>query len=152
MFLVGHGSKWAKRSIFSQKCNFDLKIWIVGDNSQLFVLELRILSTGHITSITSIPRATTFPFDHPEEIFRFRPGPGPKTRIAAQKSVFSYRTPNFVNGPFVALGETVHFQHSINFSTFRFRVTSVLADAPHHTVGAPSAINSPSAQAWSDDN
>ena len=35
------------------------------------------------------------------------------------------RTPHFVNGLFVALGETAYFAPSDRFSTFRFGVTAV---------------------------
>ena len=43
-------------------CNFDPKIWIFEAKSQFLVLESRVLSTGHITSI---PGATTFPLGPP---------------------------------------------------------------------------------------
>ena len=46
-------------------CNFDPKIWIFGAKSHFLVLELRFLSTGHITSI---PEASTFPFEPPRNI------------------------------------------------------------------------------------
>ena len=40
---------------------------------------------------------------------------GTKTRILTQDFAFCYKTPNFVDGPFVAPGETVHFQPSDRF-------------------------------------
>ena len=46
----------------------------------------------------------------------FRP-PG---RIFARKSVFCYRTPDFVNGPFVTLCETVDLAPSDRFLNFSF--------------------------------
>ena len=46
----------------------------------------------------------------------FRP-PG---RIFARKSVFCYRTPDFVNGPFVTLCETVDLAPSDPFLNFSF--------------------------------
>ena len=46
----------------------------------------------------------------------FRP-PG---RFLAQKSVFCYRTPNFVNGPFVTLCETVDLAPLDRFLKFSF--------------------------------
>ena len=51
-----YGSYWPQGT---KMCNFDPKIWIFGAKSHFFVLELRYLSTGHITSM---PRATTFTF------------------------------------------------------------------------------------------
>ena len=41
-------------------------------------------------------------------------------RISAQKSVFCYMIPNFVNSPFVALGKTVHFAPWDRFFDFLF--------------------------------
>ena len=43
----------------------------------------------------------------------------PKFRFLAQKSDFCHTTPNFVNGPFVALGEMVYFQPSEQFFYLR---------------------------------
>ena len=58
-------------------------------------------------------------------------------------------TPDFVNGPFVALGKTVDLAPSDRFSTFRFRVTPVFLKkkkrptrqkvSPHPTMGTPFA-------------
>ena len=45
---------------------------------------------------------------------------GPKIRISALNSVFCYRTPDFVDGPFVALGKMVDFASSDLFWTFLF--------------------------------
>ena len=80
---------------------------------------------------------------------------GLKSRFLAQKSNFCHTTPNFVNDPFVALGETAHFQPSEQFFDFLFRVTAVSVKKkkqpmrqkvfPCPTLGAPSASNSPSA-------
>ena len=42
---------------------------------------------------------------------------GPRILIAAQNSIFCYRSPDFVNSPFVAI--------QIDFPTFCFRVTAV---------------------------
>ena len=61
---------------------------------------------------------------------------GPKTRFLARESVFCHTTQNFVNGPFVALGETVHFAPWDQYLSFRFRIKVVFvkkktpADAP----------------------
>ena len=52
-------SRPTNRRLGTKMYNFDPKIWIFGAQSQFFVLESWFLSTGHITSI---PRATTFPF------------------------------------------------------------------------------------------
>ena len=62
---------------------------------------------------------------------------GPKSRFLVQKSNFCHTTPILVNGPFVALGETVHFPH-----WERFFVASKSLPPPH--CGAPSTSNSPS--------
>ena len=77
---------------------------------------------------------------------------GPKISDFGPKLLFYHMAPNFVNGPFVALGETVHLAPWDRFSTF-FRVTAVFIKnrptrqkvSPYPTVGAPSASNSPSA-------
>ena len=61
-------SRPTNRPLGTKMCNFDPKIWIFGANSQFFALELWFLSTGHITSI---PRATTFPFGAPRKEFPF---------------------------------------------------------------------------------
>ena len=45
---------------------------------------------------------------------------GPPGRILARKSVFCYRTPNFVNGPFVTLCETVDLAPLDRFLKFSF--------------------------------
>ena len=45
---------------------------------------------------------------------------GPKIRISARKFVFCYRTPDFVDGPFVALGKTVDLALSDRFFDFSF--------------------------------
>ena len=97
------------------------------------------------------------------------PGPGKNTfrvkkcffwarDLLAQKSDFGHTTPNFDIGPFVTLGEAIHFKPLERFFDFscpsygHFRKKKKnLADAskslppPHCTVGAPSASNSPSA-------
>ncbi len=44
----------------------------------------------------------------------------PPSRILAQKSFFCYRTPNFVNGPFVTLCETVDLAPLDRFLKFSF--------------------------------
>ena len=78
----------------------------------------------------------------------------PPGRILARKSVFCYRTPNFVKGPFVAVGETVHFQPLDQFFDFLFLSYGLFCKRkrptrqkvfPHPTVGAPSARSRPSA-------
>ena len=75
--------------------------------------------------------------------------------LEAQKSVFCYWTPDFVNGPFVALGDSFDLAPADPFLNFsfpsygRFREgdpptqQKVLA---HLTVGALSDSNSPSAR------
>ena len=45
---------------------------------------------------------------------------GPKIQILAQKSIFCYRTPDFVNDPFVDLGKTVDLAPSDWFFDFLF--------------------------------
>ena len=45
---------------------------------------------------------------------------GPKSSDFGPKLRFRHTTPNFVNGPFVALGETVHFQPLERFFDFSF--------------------------------
>ena len=49
-----------------------------------------------------------------------RPVFRPPGRIFARKSVFCYRTPDFVNGPFVTLCETVDLAPSDRFLNFSF--------------------------------
>ena len=66
-----------------------------------------------------------------------------KTWILAQISVFCYRTSNFVNGLFVALGETFHFRVTAIFIKKTWLKRQKVF--PHPTAGAPSASNSPSA-------
>ena len=45
---------------------------------------------------------------------------GQNFRILARKSVFCYRTPDFVNGPFVALAKAVDLAPSDPFFNFSF--------------------------------
>ena len=45
---------------------------------------------------------------------------GQNFRIFAQKSVFCYRTPDFVNGPFLALGDSFDLAPSDPFLNFSF--------------------------------
>ncbi len=76
-------------------------------------------------------------------------------RILARKSVFCYRTPDFVNGPFVALAKAVDLAPSDPFLNFsfpsygRFRGGDPPTQQkvlPHLTVGALTDRNSPSAR------
>ena len=46
---------------------------------------------------------------------------GPKSRVLAKKSDFCHTTPILVNGPFVALGEAVHFPPWEQIFDFPFR-------------------------------
>ena len=78
---------------------------------------------------------------------------GPKSQFLAKKSDFCHTTPILIDGPFVALGEAVHFQPWERFSDFSFWSNSSFrkkkpADPskshPLPTVGAPSASNSTS--------
>ena len=45
---------------------------------------------------------------------------GPKSRFLAEETNFCRTTPILVNGPFAALGETVHFQPWERFFDFLF--------------------------------
>ena len=45
---------------------------------------------------------------------------GQNFRILARKSVFCYRTPDFVNGPFVALGDSFDLAPADPFLNFSF--------------------------------
>ena len=45
---------------------------------------------------------------------------GQNFRILARKSVFCYRTPDFVNGPFLALGDSFDLAPSDPFLNFSF--------------------------------
>ena len=76
-------------------------------------------------------------------------------RSSARKSVFCYRTPDFFNGPFVALAKVVDLAPSDPFFAFsflsygRFREgdpPTQLKVLPHLTVGALTDSNSPSAR------
>ena len=72
---------------------------------------------------------------------------GPKSRFLAKKSDFCHTTLILVNGPFVALGETIHFPPLEGFWIFPFLSYSCfrkknMVDA---SMRAPSASNSPSA-------
>ena len=78
----------------------------------------------------------------------------PPGRILARKSVFCYRTPDFVNGPFVALAKAIDLAPSDPFFDFsfpsygRFREGDPLTQQkvlPHPTVGTLFDSNSPSA-------
>ena len=75
-----------------------------------------------------------------------------KLLFPPQNTVLCYRTLDFVNGPFVALGKMVDFTPLL--CTFRSRETAVFVQKtwltrqkvfPHPTVGALSASDSPSA-------
>ena len=75
-------------------------------------------------------------------------------RIFARKSVFCYRTPDFVNGPFVALAKAVDLAPSDPFFDFSFPSYGRFREGdpptqqkvlPHPTVGALTDSNSPSA-------
>ena len=77
-------------------------------------------------------------------------------RILARKSVFCYRTPDFVNGPFVALAKAVDLAPSDPFFDFSFPSYGRFREGdpptqqkvlPHLTVGALTDSNSPSARA-----
>ena len=76
-------------------------------------------------------------------------------RILARKSVFGYRTPDFVNGPFVALAKAVDLAPSDPFFDFSFPSYGRFREGdpptqqkvlPHLTVGALTDSNSPSAR------
>ena len=80
---------------------------------------------------------------------------GQNFRIFARKSVFCYRTPDFVNGPFVALAKGVDLAPSDPFLNFSFPSYVNFREGdpptqqkvlPHLTVGALTDSNSPSAR------
>ena len=80
---------------------------------------------------------------------------GQNFRILARKSVFCYRTPDFVNGPFVALAKAVDLAPSDPFLNFSFPSYGRFREGdpptqqkvlPHLTVGALTDSNSPSAR------
>ena len=73
---------------------------------------------------------------------------GPKFRFWAKKSDFCHTTPILVNGPFVALGEIVHFPPWERFFDFSFQSYGPFRTKkvfPLPTVRALSASSSPSA-------
>ena len=76
-------------------------------------------------------------------------------RIWARKSVFCYRTPDFVNGPFVALGDSFDLAPLDPFFDFSFPSYGRFREGdpptqqkvlPHLTVRALTDSNSPSAR------
>merc|ERR1712105_277330 len=76
-------------------------------------------------------------------------------RILARKSVFCYRTPDFVNGPFLALGDSFDLPPSDPFLNSSFPSYGNFREGdpptqqkvlPHLTVGALTDSNSPSAR------
>ena len=76
-------------------------------------------------------------------------------RIFVRKSVFCYRTPDFVNGPFVALAKAVDLAPLDPFLNFSFPSYGRFREGdpptqqkvlPHLTVGALTDSNSPSAR------
>ena len=76
-------------------------------------------------------------------------------RSSARKSVFCYRTPDFVNGPFVALGDSFDLAPADPFLNFSFPSYGNFREGdpptqqkvlPHLTVGALTDSNSPSAR------
>merc|ERR1711867_81960 len=76
-------------------------------------------------------------------------------RILARKSVFCYRTPDFVNGPFVALAKAKILAPSDPFLNFSFPSYGRFREGdpptqqkvlPHLTVGALTDSNSPCAR------
>ena len=80
---------------------------------------------------------------------------GQNFRSLARKSVFCYRTPDFVNGPFVALGDSFDVAPSDPFLNFSFPSYGRFREGdpptqqkvlPHLTVGALTDSNSPSAR------
>ena len=80
---------------------------------------------------------------------------GQNFRIFARNSVFCYRTPDFVNGPFVALAKAVDLAPSDPFFDFSFPSYGRFREGdpptqqkvlPHLTVGALTDSNSPSAR------
>ena len=82
---------------------------------------------------------------------------GPKSRVLSEKSNFCHTNPILVNGPYVALGETVHFPRWERFFDSSFPSYSCFCKKkqkrlscqkvfPLPTVGAPSASNSPISQ------
>ncbi len=79
----------------------------------------------------------------------------PPGRILARKSVFCYKTPDFVNGPFVTLDDIFDLAPSDPFLNFSFPSYGNFREGdppkqqkvlPHLTVGALTDSNSPSAQ------
>ena len=80
---------------------------------------------------------------------------GKNFRIFVRKSVFCYRTPDFVNGPFLALGDSFDLAPSDPFLNFSFPSYGRFREGdpptqqkvlPHLTVGALTDSNSPSAR------
>ena len=80
---------------------------------------------------------------------------GQNFRILARKSVFCYRTPDFVKGPFVTLAKAVDLAPSDPFFDFSFPSYGGFREGdpptqqkvlPHLTVGALTDSNSPSAR------
>ena len=76
-------------------------------------------------------------------------------RIFVRKSVFCYRTPDFVDGPFLALGDSFDLAPSDPFLNFSFPSYVNFREGdpptqqkvlPHLTVGALTDSNSPSAR------
>ena len=79
---------------------------------------------------------------------------GQNFRIFVRKSVFCYRTPDFVNGPFLALGDSFDLAPSDPFLNFSFPSYGNFREGdpptqqkvlPHLTVRALTDSNSPSA-------
>ena len=70
---------------------------------------------------------------------------GPKTQFSAQKSVFCNMTPNFVNGPFLAHGDTVHFARWNQYCKRALDVDHYLElPPPHRTAPQSSGLRRPS--------
>ena len=66
---------------------------------------------------------------------------GPKICILAPKKLVCYRTPVFINGPFVALGKMVDLLPLDQFFDFRFRVTAIYIK--NKTAGVPKSLPPP---------
>ena len=135
-FLLLYGSKWTETMLYDQG--------------------ISLRRSGYPTCLYSEKIAPRPPVGGRSAAGQavFRP-PG---QILARKSVFCYRTPDFVNGPFVALAKAVDLAPSDRFFDFSFLSYGCFREGdpptqqkvlPHLTVRALTDSNSPSAlRAW----
>ena len=115
----GPGRNYGETAVFtlSQKVVFGQKSVFLQKKHQKFAKRLIfILEKGSFFSAQLCPVKARTKCPLRSELF----WGGPKSRFLGQKSDFCHKNPNFFNGPFIALRETIHIRPSKRFFNFSF--------------------------------